>query len=62
MPLGREVGLSPGDIVLHEDPAPPPKGDTAAPTFRPVSVVAKRIGGSRCHLVWSYALAQATLC
>jgi len=20
MPLGREVGLGPGDIVLHEDP------------------------------------------
>jgi len=27
MPLGRQVGLGPGDIVLDEDPAPPaPKG------------------------------------
>jgi len=24
MPLDMEVGLSPGDIVLHGDPAPPP--------------------------------------
>jgi len=22
MPLGMELGLSPGDFVLHEDPAP----------------------------------------
>jgi len=30
MPLGREVGLSPSDIVLDEDPAPPtPKGGGA---------------------------------
>jgi len=25
MPLGMEVGLSPGDFVLHGDPAPSPK-------------------------------------
>jgi len=25
MPLGMEVGLSPGDFLLDEDPAPPPK-------------------------------------
>ena len=25
MPLGKEVGLSPGHIVLHGDPSPPPK-------------------------------------
>jgi len=25
MPLGMEVGLSPGDFVLDEDPAPPPQ-------------------------------------
>ena len=37
MPLGIEVGLSPGDFVLHGDPAPLPKkgahfycGQTAA--------------------------------
>ena len=26
MPLGREVGLGPSDIVLDGDPAPSPKG------------------------------------
>ena len=43
MPLGREVGLSPGDIVLDRDwdPAPTERG-TAAPTFWPMSIVAKR--------------------
>jgi len=30
MPLGMEVGLSPGDIVVDEDPAPPTEKDTAA--------------------------------
>jgi len=44
MPLGSEVGFSPDDIVLDRDPPPPPqKGGTAAPTFRPMSVVAKRL-------------------
>jgi len=37
MPLGVEIGLSPGDIVLDGDPAPPPqKGETAAPNFWPM--------------------------
>jgi len=25
MPLGMEVGLGPGDFVLHSDPSPPPQ-------------------------------------
>ena len=54
MPLGMDVGLSPGHIVLDRDPAPR--------NFWPMSVVAKRLDGSRCHLVWRYASAQATLC
>jgi len=44
MTLGTEVGLSPVDIVLDGDPAaPPPKGaqQPPAPTFWPLSVVAK---------------------
>jgi len=51
MKLGTEVGLGfrPGHIVLHEDPAPPPQRD-ATPNFRPMSVVAKRLDKSRCHL------------
>jgi len=29
MPLGTEVGLGPGDIVLDEDPAPSRKGHSS---------------------------------
>jgi len=36
-----EVGLGPGHIVLDRDPAFLPNGGTA-PTFEPMSVVAKR--------------------
>jgi len=41
MPLGMEVGLGQGDIVLDGDPAPPTERDTAAPIFWPMSTVAK---------------------
>ena len=45
MTLGMEVGLSQGDFLLDGDPAlPSPK--------RPISIVAKRLDASRCHLVW----------
>ena len=33
MPLGTEVGLGPGDIVLDEDPAPPQKGAQQPPHY-----------------------------
>jgi len=40
MPLGAEVGLGPGDIVLDEDPAPlTQSGTTVSPLFGP-------------HLLW----------
>jgi len=29
MPLGKEVGLGPGDIVLDEDPVPPKRGHSS---------------------------------
>jgi len=48
MPLGIEVGLGPGHIVLDE--THPPKG-TQSPNFRCMSVVAKLPNRSRCHLV-----------
>jgi len=32
--------------------SPPPKGHSP-PNFRPISVAAKRLHRSRCHLVWS---------
>ena len=35
MPLGMEVGLSPGEFVLDGDPAPSPKrGGAASPILR----------------------------
>ena len=48
-----EVGLGPGDFVLDGDPAPPPQkgGRALLPNFRPISIVAKRLNASRCHLV-----------
>jgi len=51
MPLGMEVGLSPGDFVLDGDPVPLPKKGAEPPNFQPMSVVAKRLDGSRCHFV-----------
>jgi len=45
MSLGTKVGIDPGDIVFDGNPAPPKKG--AAPNFRPISVVAKRLDGLR---------------
>jgi len=53
--LGPEVGLGPGHIVLHGDPAPPPqkKGETS-PNFRPMSIVSKRssISATAEHLFY----------
>jgi len=44
MPLGTEVGLFPGDIVLDGDPAPPKR--STAPNFQSMSIVAKRLDAS----------------
>ena len=50
MKLGMQVGLGPSHIVLGGDPAaPPPKGHTP-PNFRPISVAAKWLHGSRMPL------------
>ena len=48
VPLVTEVGLGPGHSVLDGTQLPH-KRDTAAPTFRPISVVAKQLDGSGCH-------------
>jgi len=53
MKLGTQVGLGTGHIVLDEDQAPPPPKGHRPPNFRPISVAAKWLHGSRCHLVWS---------
>ena len=41
MPLGTEVGLGPGHIVLDGDRAPTQKGHSSCP-FQPMSIFAKR--------------------
>ena len=53
MPLGTEVGLGSGHIVLDGDQAPPKNTGTALPNFRPVFVVAKRspISATAEHLL-----------
>jgi len=61
MPIGTMVGNGPGNIVhVDADPARPTRG--TVPKFRPMSVVAKRLDESRCHLVRRKASAQAALC
>jgi len=62
VPLGREVGLGPSDIVLDGDPAPLPQKGGRAPNFRPMSIVAKRPDGLSWHLARRWASVQATLC
>ena len=52
MLLGTEVGLGPGDSVLDGEPSCNPLKVGTAPTFRPMSLVAKRLDGSECHLAW----------
>jgi len=47
MPLGTEIDLGQGHIVL--DGVPTRRG--RASNFRPMSIVAKRLNGSRFHLV-----------
>ena len=52
MSLGMQVDLRPGHIVLNKDPAPLPQKGAELPNFWPISVVAKRLDKSRCHLAW----------
>jgi len=55
MPLGMEVGLSPGDFVLDGVPGPFQKRRRSpgrSPQFSAMSIVAKRLNGSRWHLAW----------
>ena len=54
MPLGMEVGIGPGDVVLVMDPVPFTEMGTRAPSFRPMFIVAKRLDGSGYALVRRY--------
>jgi len=49
MPLGTEVNLGPGNVVLDGVAAPPKRG--TATSFRFMSIVAKRLDGLRRHLI-----------
>jgi len=51
MPLGMDIGLSPGHIVLDGDPAPLPKKGQSPLSFRTMSILANWSDGSRCQLV-----------
>jgi len=77
MPVGTEIALGQGHILLHGDPDPPPtkRGTATTATVavysprqacvhkpRPISIVAKRLDGSRCHLLRSQTSAQVTFC
>jgi len=42
MPLGKEVGLGPGHIVLDGDPMRTQAATAAPPHLRPMPIVAKR--------------------
>jgi len=56
MPLGREVGLGPGHIVLDGDPAlPPPKGHSPTPNF------GLYCGQTVAHLSYCWALVLFSL-
>ena len=61
MKVGVQVGLGPGHSVLDGDPGHISQRGTAT-NFRPISAVAKWLYGSRCHLMWTQASTQATLC
>jgi len=62
MPFGMEVGIGPGDFVLDGDPASLLKKEAKPPNFPPMSIVAKRLDGSKRHLAWRWDSVQATLC
>ena len=52
MPLSMDVGLRPRHIVLDGAQLRPPRRKKAQPpNSRPTSVVAKRLGGLKRHLV-----------
>jgi len=61
MPLGMEIGLGPGDCVSWGPSSSSPKrGQSPLPNFRLMSIVAKRLHGSRRYLARRWALVQTT--
>ena len=62
MKLSMEVGLGPCHIVLDGDPATPSPKGVQPPSFRPMSVVAKQLHRSRCHLARRLSLIHIWRC
>ena len=63
MPLGTEVGLGPDDIMLHGDPALPPKKRHSRPNFRPMCIVTKLlyVSGIRIPLATEIGLSLGNI-
>ena len=57
----RWIKMKLGRIVLEMNQLHLPQRGTAR-NYRPIFVVAKRLDGLICHLVWRLASAQATFC
>jgi len=55
MPLGTEVGLGPGNIVLDGDPAPPKRG-TAPPQFLAIVRCSQMAGWTKMPLCMEVGL------
>jgi len=64
MPLGMEERPRPRRLCVRWGPSSlsPRRWGNPLPNFRPMSIVAKRLDGSKRHLVRTWALVQATLC
>jgi len=62
MPLGRDVGLSPSDIVLDRDPAPSPQKGAEPPQFSTHVYYGQMAGWIKLVLGTEVGLGPATLC
>jgi len=58
MKLGMKVGLGQATLCYMGTSPPPQKKGGIAPNFLPMSVVAKRLDGLRCHWVWRCETAE----
>jgi len=56
IPLGMEVGLGPGHIVLYGNPALPPRGTVRLCDFRHISTSGFGVGASRASFIAIFAI------
>jgi len=63
MPLGTEIGLGPGDIVLDGDPAPPQKGaQQPPPIFWPMPISCPSVATKQLPISATAELSFCLLC